>query len=182
MDGDYERVRHFIREAPHKNPTELWEPLTIADRVISSKKTVLHLLLEGCGQSLRPFRSRTAQNSLQYHEICNRYVSVLEFLCKSGVDVETADQDGAIPLIYAAKYGLVDAMKILLKAADKESQVDHVDHQGNSALHYAYSFCYAKAARFLEDEEANPDLQNDRKQTPMDVAGLKTKLLKKIVV
>jgi ankyrin repeat protein len=60
--------------------------------------------------------------------------SVKTIVAGGGVDVNGVDRDGYTALIWAAKRGFVDCMKILL---DAKADVDKADRRGMTPLHWA---------------------------------------------
>lgn len=73
---------------------------------------------------------------------------IVDFLLRSGVDVNAQDADGVTALMLAVKYGLLFIIRKLLSKGADPMMVDSV---GNTAMHYAYAFKQAASAEMLTE-------------------------------
>jgi len=76
-------------------------------------------------------------------------------LLTEGLDVNTIDEDGRSPLMYAAFNGHYEIMKLLI---DKGALTNACDSNGRTALMMAASGPYPAAVKLLLDHQADPNL------------------------
>lgn len=88
-------------------------------------------------------------------------------LLEMGADINSPDIVGWTPLMWAAKVGNVGVTELLL---ERGVLMDHVDIDGNSALHVASHFSQVETARMLLDYGANMLVLNKREMACLDVA------------
>ena len=84
---------------------------------------------------------------------------------KSYVDVNSPDEEGTVPLIYASCFGHNDVVKALLDAG---AQVDRQDRNQWSALMWAMTNRHKTIAKLLLDHGANPDMRSSSGGTAYD--------------
>eukprot|EP01023_Acetabularia_acetabulum_P012815 TRINITY_DN16029_c0_g1_i3.p2 TRINITY_DN16029_c0_g1~~TRINITY_DN16029_c0_g1_i3.p2 ORF type:complete len:274 (+),score=48.28 TRINITY_DN16029_c0_g1_i3:128-949(+) len=85
------------------------------------------------------------------------------------VDMECKDEEGRTPLHFAAGYGQLQCLKLLIQCnADLEQQ----DNNGNTPLHYAAGYGQTLAAQLLLQHHANLKAKNKESKTPYQVALL----------
>jgi ankyrin repeat protein len=98
------------------------------------------------------------------------YGRVLEWLLKSGCNVNDKDVDDVTPAMLCARYGL---LYLLRKLLSKNADVLAVDRRGNTVLHYAYAFRHLVAASVIGEyaPESLHTMRNVDGNTALDVAG-----------
>lgn len=88
-------------------------------------------------------------------------------LLEMGADINSPDIVGWTPLLWAAKAGNVGVAELLL---ERGVLTDHVDIDGNAALHVAAHFNQVETTRILMDYGASLLVLNKRGMTYLDVA------------
>lgn len=104
------------------------------------------------------------------------YGRIVDFLVRSGVDMNAGDVDGVTALMMACKFGLLFIIrKLLLRGADAQL----ADAMGNTAMHYARAFKQVTAADVLAEFTADDSggsvldlVPNAEGKTPGEVKGL----------
>ena len=88
-------------------------------------------------------------------------LSLVERLLDNGFKVDSVDEDGRTPLIYAAYNGHTNVIKKLIQ---KGAFVNFTDQQGRTPLMMAASGPFPEAVKLLLDNQADPDMRdkNDR--------------------
>ena len=84
-----------------------------------------------------------------------------------GADINSPDITGWTPLLWAAKAGNLGVAELLL---ERGVLTDHVDIDGNSALHVATHFNQVETTRILMNYGASLLILNNRGMTCLDVA------------
>ena len=84
-----------------------------------------------------------------------------------GADINSPDIVGWTPLLWAAKAGNLGVAELLL---ERGALTDHVDIDGNSALHVAAHFNQVETTRILMNYGASLLILNKRGMTCLDVA------------
>ncbi|CAE7709804.1 Ank3 [Symbiodinium necroappetens] len=94
---------------------------------------------------------------------------VVETLAQNpGTSLEARRGDGLLPLLLAALQGKARTVECLLRA---KAQVQAVDSSGNTALHFAAGGGHLSVVHALLTRQASPNVQNQRNETPFQVAG-----------
>jgi len=88
-------------------------------------------------------------------------------LLEMGADINSPDTVGWTPLLWAAKAGNVGVVELLL---ERGVLTDHVDIDGNAALHVAAHFNQVETTRILMNYGASLLLRNKRGMACLDVA------------
>lgn len=88
-------------------------------------------------------------------------------LLDMGADINSPDIVGWTPLMWAAKTGNVGVTELLL---ERGVLMDHVDIDGNAAVHVAAHFSQVETIRTLMDYGASILVINKRGMTCLDVA------------
>ncbi|OAX84371.1 hypothetical protein ACJ72_01263 [Emergomyces africanus] len=81
------------------------------------------------------------------------------------VDVNTPDEEGTVPLIYASCFGHLDVVSALLEAG---ADVDKQDRNRWSALMWAMTNRHKTIAKILLDHGASPDIKSSSGGTAFD--------------
>jgi ankyrin repeat protein len=112
-------------------------------------------------------------NELTSSQTEKEFGRVLEFLVKTGADVQHGDRDGATPLHLAAKFGLLFLVRKLLRLGASPAARDRA---ANTPFHYAEAFCQLAAGEVLAEfaGEGGEDAaqRNEAGQAPADVRGM----------
>jgi ankyrin repeat protein len=85
--------------------------------------------------------------------------------CDTNDKCSDDDKDRNTPLIYAARYGNMEVVRVLLEGG---SNVDRTDVHGNTALHWAAWFGHVDVRRLLLDWGAKVDPVNWHLNTPLN--------------
>ena len=95
------------------------------------------------------------------------------WLIKSGkvndeIDIESGPSSHCqTPLMFAAKYGYVQVIAILLKS---QSLIDKQDNEGNTALHHAAQYGQSRTCRFLLRVGSSRLIKNNNGEFAADIA------------
>lgn len=89
------------------------------------------------------------------------------FLCL-GQDINVRDNDQRTPLLWAVHTGSIMSVRYLLNRS--RCLVDARDRQGDTALHWCATKGHKSILQLLLESDANPNLLNDRQQSPLDIA------------
>ena len=112
----------------------------------------------------KPFSKR---NQFKVMLICGYlYRKACQVLTTLGSDVNTRDSNRWTPLMWAASSGCEKTSQELL---DKQAVVDHVNNQGDSALHISASHGKVKVVELLLNYGADVRIRNNLGQTCLDV-------------
>ena len=85
-----------------------------------------------------------------------------------GRDVNAADSDGRTALLFVAGLGSEPCVRLL---AESGADVNHRDNAGGlTALHMAAGYVKPGVAKLLLDLGADPEVEDDRGRTPLDLA------------
>ena len=91
---------------------------------------------------------------------------MVDLLVRYGANVDPVDKDGVTPLIRFAKQGMrCNCLRDLLKFG---AAVNHMDAEGNTALHYAVRAMDLDSMKVLLTYGANPMFKNEDGETPYD--------------
>jgi ankyrin repeat protein len=95
-------------------------------------------------------------SGLSIHEAAlNGQISTVVRILESGIDPDTADEDGRTPLMYAAYNGHAETIKKLI---EKGASVNVNDPYGRTPLMMAASGPYPEAVKILLDNSADPNI------------------------
>lgn len=102
------------------------------------------------------------------HEVAKRGdVQLLEFLIRKGVNVNTRGWNGSTPLHQVA--GSHSGATLMMEALiDARADLDAIDFDGRTPLHYAAQWGLQKAVRLLLDHGAHPSIKSKDGLTPLD--------------
>ncbi|XP_073312860.1 signal recognition particle 43 kDa protein, chloroplastic-like [Primulina huaijiensis] len=85
-----------------------------------------------------------------------------------GRDIDAVDQDGRTALLFVSGLGSEECVRLLAEAG---ANINHRDNSGGlTALHMAAGYVKPGVAKLLLDYGADPELEDDRKQTPLELA------------
>ncbi len=110
--------------------------------------------------------------------VCAAYggnAKIISYLLSRQLDVNMADVNGNTALIYAAMYGYLEAVRVLL---DGGARIDALNRRSNSALHMLFepgstiSHELVATAELLLERGANPNHLNEYGRTPLAEARL----------
>jgi len=97
-----------------------------------------------------------------------------EMLYKNPNFAISADKDGMTPLHWACDRGCIGMVQFLLEMGAKNSAVEQQlnarDGSGDTPLHFAVLTDNLEIAKLLLECRADPSIQNDEGESPMDVA------------
>ncbi|KAL1833299.1 hypothetical protein ACET3Z_002950 [Daucus carota] len=83
-------------------------------------------------------------------------------------DIDAIDENGRTALIFVSGLGAEPCVKILAEAG---ADLDRKDTSGGfTALHMAAGYVKPNVAKLLIDYGADPEVEDDRKRTPLDLA------------
>ncbi|XP_018113522.1 ankyrin repeat domain-containing protein 27 isoform X2 [Xenopus laevis] len=95
-------------------------------------------------------------------------IALLLLHYKASSDIQ--DNNGNTPLHLACTYGHEDCVKALVYYNLNSCKIDMVNEKGDTALHIAARWGYQGIIEVLLENGANTDIQNKRKDTPMQCA------------
>jgi len=102
---------------------------------------------------------------LQYAAACpENDPAIVRLLIRFGADVNSRDEGGRTPLIWAAEYSNIKAVKQLL---DHGAEIDAQENDGTTALLTATNGNDVKLATVLLDRGANIELHDAEEWTPL---------------
>jgi ankyrin repeat protein len=103
--------------------------------------------------------------------IMKKNVAIVKYLIDKGADLNIADQLGMSPLLWAAQER--DGNEIIdLLLAHSKVNVDHLDVNGHTALHWAAMKSNVAVFKNLIDKGANANIKDKEGLTPLDIAAL----------
>lgn len=91
---------------------------------------------------------------------------VVEFLCKSKAELEARDIDGETPLHFGARGNFTSCLLLLKAGAD----INSISKRGFRPLHLAAEGGHGDIVKLLLDHDAEIDIENGEKETPLDLA------------
>nr|NQU91707.1 ankyrin repeat domain-containing protein [Bacteroidota bacterium] len=100
--------------------------------------------------------------------IVNRHTELSLFFIENGADLNNQNQDGYMPLHWAALRG--DSL-IIEALIDKGANLDMETTTNETALNMAASRGYVQVVKILVENNANPEISNDYQRTPLITAA-----------
>ena len=94
-------------------------------------------------------------------------IQFVEYLMKSGSQIEEKDNFQMTPLHCAAQFGHIEIVKVLL---EKGAQMEAKNKEGNTPLHEAADNCHLEVVKFLIEWGAQIEPKNESGQTPLTLA------------
>lgn len=95
-------------------------------------------------------------------------LAIARMLIDYGADLEARDQEEDTPTMFAASWGLVETLSLLLGAG---ADINAQDDLGYSALHWASRNGRKATIRLLLDHGAAPDIETQQGATPLMLAA-----------
>eukprot|EP01041_Mallomonas_annulata_P000402 gene402-729_t len=96
------------------------------------------------------------------------HLTILQLLLQSHAFVDGLDCKCRTPLMFASALGIEEAVAVLIHAG---ADLNAVDLNGNTALHYAYAYSAVGIASTLECHGADTRIENGFHLSPLDVIG-----------
>lgn len=119
------------------------------------------------------------------NELFNNFIILIEEanLAKKTIDYDIQDREGKTPLILASKMARHDmACELLIqKSKGAKLDVNMMDNEGNTALHYACALGQLNTVRELLKSGGNSNLRNKADKTPLDMIKLNKEGLESIL-
>ena len=155
-----------------------WAPMSlprgrsVGDRRIARAKDVSYkmvkLLVEHGADLNQPSRRIEGDTPLIV-ALSMHMPKVAHYLIEQGAAVDKLNNDMQSPLMYASGIPIfqhIDIVRMLLDH-DAKSTINHVDRNGNSALHWA---SFPEIAELLLENGADPMIRNNEGRTPLEHA------------
>lgn len=93
---------------------------------------------------------------------------LVEAAAEDGRDVDAVDADGRTALLFVSGLGSEACVRLLAEAG---ADLDHRDRSGGlTALHMAAGYVKPDVAKLLMELRADPEVEDDRGRTPLDLA------------
>ncbi|XP_057291868.1 serine/threonine-protein phosphatase 6 regulatory ankyrin repeat subunit C-like [Hydractinia symbiolongicarpus] len=105
------------------------------------------------------------QYAICKHAIFNRYSDALDYLLKNGIRYDIEDDSGKNLLHFAAQYGSLEEIKVLLK--NRANVSERNQKTGDLPLHYAASNNTPDVVKFLSQIRVNLCYKNRINRTPL---------------
>lgn len=170
--GSWEIVHNLLLRGAKVDARDklLRTPLHFA--CLGGHSTISSLLLE---YNADPFERDAAGRTSLHCAVCTgSIVSALEImaiLTKSSSDlVHMKDHSGRTPLHYSVFNAQKDCNKIIQKLLQFGADINCVDQNRNTPLHFAAQSGKGKLCQLFVQNGASNGIQNTNKKTPMDVA------------
>uniref|UniRef100_A0A2R5L4L3 Putative cask-interacting adaptor protein caskin n=1 Tax=Ornithodoros turicata TaxID=34597 RepID=A0A2R5L4L3_9ACAR len=144
--------------------------LAVVERILSqrAKKTgPLASLRRGPGTNTH---DQSGYTSL-HHSALNGHRDVVALLLDHEASVNVVDNKGSTPLHLAAWTGNTDIVRLLLERGPSVPNVNHSNHERETALHFAAQYGHAEAAALLLAHGADSGLRNLKDESPLDLAA-----------
>lgn len=120
---------------------------------------------------------KTSDNDTALHEACqNCFADVVGVLLDNGLNVEAKGRFDMRPIHSAASSLSGDARPVLKLLLERGADVNSHGFEGQTALHECVLFNRLDNAALLLARGADPNLFNDKKQTPLDLFAVATKV------
>ena len=112
----------------------------------------------------------TGRKSPLHFAVLYNCPKIVQFLVKSGANLDKKDKYWRTPLLLACKYGYSHIAEYLIKCGAK---INKCDNSNNSPLHYACAFGNMDCVKVLLDNGADINCLNMWKNLPIEIALLK---------
>lgn len=100
--------------------------------------------------------------------VTNGYRLIIDWLInEKGANVNTKNNDGCTPLMYAASVGHIDILKFLI---EKSADLELKNEDGFTALHWAAYVGNLDSVKTLVEKGANLRAKNSENKRPADLA------------
>ena len=127
--------------------------------------SVTHISLEAEGTPVCKLDSNP--HALAANGLPDALAKLLE-TSETAIDLNAKDEYGCAPLLWAARNGHIDMLKLLL---DKGADVETAGYNGMRALHHVCNSSKEKCVEILLEADANPNATDDANSTPLHWAA-----------
>lgn len=130
------------------------------------------LLLHHADVNAKNNRGRTAlygavSSESESEPLLNLVTLYLEY----GAKIDTVDNDGVTPLLYAANHAKLPMVKLLVERASQVGiKLDHEDSQGRNLLHHAACSDHADVCQYFIDKKIDHNALDHQGWTPLHYA------------
>lgn len=151
-----------------------WSPLMSAV-FFKNMHHIQKFLLEGADVNERVCRQVTPLHEAAVNT-CMFFLGVkggspleaCRLLIVNGAEIDSQDEDGLTPLMYATLDGQHEVVELLIQ---KGAYLNQIDGEGETALHYATKYGQSKITELLIANGADFTIKDYCGKTPLDNAG-----------
>jgi ankyrin repeat protein len=169
--GQVEAVRILLRHGANTSIATSVEQYTVWH--IAAQRGFVDILQElianyQAGGSATGFLAVDAEGNTPLHWTCRQCDALSAILALEGVDLELANQNGETPLLLVARFGVSDAVRLLLQLG---ADMQRVTREGDTAVHVAVRCNHVHVVRELVSHPACPiETTNNAGLTPLLLA------------
>ena len=152
-------VKKAMKKSAQPKPTPTPEPATETPEVTTSHEVQPV-------QPAQPAQPETPKPQLNIFRICRSgTLEAISQAIESGANLNTATNNNAVPLMFAAKDNTADAVELIANAA---ADINAQDNSGNTALFYAAHYNGDDVVEVLLDNGADKSIKNHSGYTAYD--------------